>query len=137
MKKALILLVVLLSSLVGCFSNKDIIKERNIQYEDFFNVSDEYIIYVYANSCPACNEIKEKVISFLNNNDNVYTLDCDTFKVNIKETNVDTAREELKGVNTFENLYFVTSPSLYFINEGVIIDALIGAQYVSQYISNN
>ena len=136
MKKIIEFLIVILT-LVGCNSNNDIFKERNIDYLNFFNISDNYIIYVYANSCPACNGIKENVISFLKNNDNVYTLNCDTFEMKIKETNIDSAREELKGVNNFEELYFVTSPSLYFIDNGGIIDALIGVQYVSQYILNN
>ena len=47
-----------------------------INLKDMFNQSQEdYYVYFYMVQCPFCNQVKDKMLNFAAENDNVYFVD--------------------------------------------------------------
>lgn len=124
-----------------------------IELNDMFKQNDEfYAVYFYSEYCPACASLKELLFSFLDNQnkcvDNLYLVDIGNTSEEdfnkLKNTNglyeEDIINNNL-GVSNIENLYFRTSPCIYFIkkinNNNEIIDHYLLYQDVFDFLVSN
>lgn len=111
--------------------NEDSFNETSYSYEDvasFFIPFEEiflidkltYYIYFYASWCPVCNEIKDRVIAYALQHQNIYFLNEPRgikYAENISST---------IGISSLDNLYIVGYPSLIKINNKTIEKNLAG-----------
>ena len=80
-------------------------------------VEDQYLVYWYSETCPACTEIKEEVLDFADKNE-----------AGIKVYFMDAAHTS--GTNYIQQM--TGTPSMVIVVEGVIVDLALGNEAIPQ-----
>ena len=121
--------------------------EYHINLDNIYDMNNnEYVVYFYSYTCPACYSLKDKLFNYLNLNNKPYEI----YLVNIFETDDDTFNKMLMddsiskeeaislsiGATNLENTYFIHTPSLYFINKINKINTLTNIYINYQDIEN-
>lgn len=135
------------------FKNYKNFKDFIIDINQMFNQKESnYGVYFYSEYCPACASLKELLFNFLESEnkciDNLYLVDIGATKEEdfnkLKPTSGLFEEEIINkniGVSSIENLYFRTSPCIYFINnidnKNIVVDHYINYQDVYDFLLNN
>jgi len=127
MRKAMIILTLtLVVILSGCKKEKeyeyDDFSDRYLtSYESVYEVEGKYVLYYFFEYCEDCNSIKQTILPFL-----------DTYS--------DLPFHLLSStLATDDNVYsdFFVTPTIYVIEDGIIIDKYFGTPGVKEFIEQN
>lgn len=127
-------------------------KNYVINLNDMFNQNEEeYAVYFYSEYCPACYSLKDMLFNFLDNKNKCISL----YLVDIGNTSIEDFdklnntnglyEEEIfnynMGVTNVDELYFRTSPCIYFIKNiddtNQIVNHYMKYQEVYDFLENN
>ena len=141
MKKLLFCL--LCSMLIGCSNSKNTADSLSLDYQDFeaqhiewstiFDIpQDAYLIYIYSPYCGHCKDIKDEVLSFANENKEVFY-----FVVYSNEITVLNNTEPIIGKSSYQDVGILGTPTLFFINNHVLVDVFTGSQEIIATLYNS
>ena len=103
----------------------------HIEWNQIFDINqDEYYIYVYSLKCGHCKEIKQEIISFAVNNENVY------FVLYKKEIPVVDSSYVLIGRDKYEDVGIIGTPTLFEISSHIVSDVHTGSEAIIKTLSN-
>ena len=140
------------SSLPNSYKNYTSYENFTIKLNDMFNQNDvTYGVYFYSEYCPACASLKELLFNYMDNNNkciNLYLVDIGTTSEEdfskLKNTNGLYEEEIINnniGATTVEEVYFRTSPCIYFINnnngKNSIFNHYVNYSDVYNFLFNN
>jgi thiol-disulfide isomerase/thioredoxin len=132
-RNVLIVFGIVLSSLIAMviFFNitSDDLKYKDFpkigSYEEVNQIQDEtYLLYFYSETCPYCNQIKNRSLNFFEEHKDdlpVYLLDADKIRGSKDSLNLPFG-ESLKS-----------TPTLMIVQNGIIIDFLVGTIEITDY----
>ena len=107
----------------------DVIKDKEISWNDLLVQDKElYSVYVYSLTCGHCNEIKQEVISYALNRDDFYIVE---YSENIP---ICDGQEEQGEKDKLEEICIFGTPSLLFINGGVLVKNIAGSKAILEAI---
>lgn len=151
MKRLLILLFLLTSCNNNSSSSLSIlINESSKDYKDYseyyielnemYNIdNEEYVIYFYSNTCPACYDMKDNLFNYLDYSNkildiyiiNLFEADEEYFNKFLEDTSLSNEEKKEKsiGATSLEETYFIHTPSLYFISKVNNINSLNDIYY--------
>ena len=142
-----ILIMCLLPLLLGCTKEKNNIIEESksmiiYDYSDVAHLTIEwdkilsqeekhFFAYIYSNQCGHCKEIKQDVIRCaLNDDKKIY------FIVYTKEIPIITNTMNNIGVDNYEQLGIIGTPTLFEINEGIVVECYTGSSSIIETLTN-
>ena len=145
MKKILILCVV--PFLLGCVKEKErAIEETSsatiydysdvahltIEWKDILKQEEtHYYSYIYSDTCGHCNEIKQDVIcAALKGEKKIY------FITYSKEIPIITNAANNIGVDDYENLGIIGTPTLFEINNSIVVECYTGSSSIIATLTN-
>jgi len=132
-RNAFIIFGIVLSSLVALLVILNITSD-DLKYKDFPKISsyeevnqiqdDTYLLYFYSETCSYCNQIKDRSLNFFEEHKDdlpVYLLDADRIRGSKDSLNLPFG-ESLKS-----------TPTLMVVQNGIIIDFLVGTIEITEY----
>lgn len=132
-RNAFIIFGIVLSSLVALLVILNITSD-DLKYKDFPKISsyeevnqiqdETYLLYFYSETCPYCNQIKDRSLNFFEEHKDdlpVYLLDADRIRGSKDSLNLPFG-ESLKS-----------TPTLMVVQNGIIIDFLVGTIEITEY----
>lgn len=104
--------------------------ERTISFENLFSFGTErYHIYFYSPSCYYCNLIKQDVLSFISHSsESFYLLPYS------KDIPIHLNANLTIGATTISEVWFVGTPSLIGIENGIVIVNIAGVSQIEDYL---
>ena len=103
----------------------DAIKEKTIIWNDLFIVEKEtYCTYIYSKTCAHCNEIKQDIISYGLNHDNLYFIEFN------KSIPISESIEDTIGKSNVEEISILGTPTLLVIEKGILIKNIAGGKAI-------
>ena len=85
-------------------------------------IPNRYILYYYSESCSHCNDVKQEILTFIQNYDG---LDVYLMNVGSQEVNDSSQFSEFRG-----------TPSLFIIAQGEIVETYVGTTQVRSFIEH-
>lgn len=120
--------------LLGLFIGLEITTKT--EYDDFDHIGsyqsildqeeDQYIVYWYGENCSHCALIKDKVISFANNN-------SEKIKVYFISSSEATGVANLQHP-TNDEIYMQGTPTMIVVKDGVVADMVVGSEDIPNLI---
>ena len=97
---------------------------------------DEYLVYVSSSACGACTSIEGQMYDFgLENKEKFYLIDATKFE-NIEKFTASTNENPKFPMAVTDDIKISGTPSLFHIKDGEIIEMLVGAQLIPEFIGN-
>ena len=103
-----------------------------IEWSDILSQEDErYYAYIYSTQCGHCKEIKQAVINIaLNSDKKIY------FITYTKDIPIITNASNNIGVDNYENLGIIGTPTLFEIEHKVVLDCYTGSEAIIETLTN-
>jgi len=103
-----------------------------IKWSDFFNQPDEqYYVYFYSEQCGYCKMIKQDILGYISQSKSrIYLLSYQEgipIKLDVERT---------VGAISIDQMWFGGTPSLVFIEKGVVGLNLLGAQSILMFLNS-
>ncbi|MCR5184602.1 MAG: hypothetical protein K6C32_00760 [Bacilli bacterium] len=131
--------LLLLTSFISCSTQKE---ERVFDYEDFIDLKiswddlltqekETYFVYVYSEYCSHCNHIKQGVLKFIfNHQDMSYLIQYSS------SIPIDNDLEKTIGKDDINDIFIKGTPTLLSIDKSTLIMNITGESTIAQYIEN-
>ena len=103
-----------------------------IDWEGVFLQSEkDYFVYVYSKTCGYCNEIKQKVLSkVVEENPKIYLVEYS------EKVPIITDSKSIIGKQNIEEIGIVGTPSLFEIYNYVLVDNIVGGKAIIETLTN-
>lgn len=106
------------------------ISEYKIKWKDvFFVAKPEYFVYFYSVSCSHCNEIKNAIIEYALNNQNIY------FCENSKDVIISEDISNTIGISDVSKLSILGFPTLVEIKNSKLVDNIAGIDKIKSELN--
>lgn len=119
------------TSSIAIFDYSDV-AHLTIEWNKILNQEEQnYFAYIYSNQCGHCKEIKQDVINYaLNGEKKIY------FIAYTKEIPIITNAMNNIGVDNYEQLGIIGTPTLFEINEGIVAECYTGSSSIIKTLTN-
>lgn len=128
-------------------------EDLHIDLGDLYNKEGKYGVFLYQTNCSHCHTIEDTVTKYVKKvekkkakMDAFYFVLMDNFSTrvfkdedieNMKRVHEVTAEMIANKVSKLEDTYFVGTPTLYVINDGILGNMLVGSGDISKYLALN
>lgn len=97
----------------------------------FVQSEKDYFVYVYSKTCGYCNEIKQKVLSkVIEENPKIYLVEYS------EKVPIITDSKSIIGKQNIEEIGIVGTPSLFEIYNYVLVDNIVGGKAIIETLTN-
>lgn len=99
---------------------------------------DDYVIYIYSTTCPTCNEMKEEILSVLNDldkdSDNVYLVNT----ANFTELETEDEEDAYTRDDLFEDLDIeaISTPMFVVVADGELEEVVTGTVNIDAFLDD-